>query len=55
MEKPTQLELDVALDVIEWYINYLKENEPHAVNTINIIEEALGSIPYEISDLEAPQ
>jgi len=42
---------DVVRDGLEWYITYLKANEPSAVNSIQTLENALDEIPLDVGDL----
>jgi len=48
----TQQDLDLTYNTIEEIIAIFEENEPSAVNTIAIFEEALGQLPSEVSELD---
>ena len=45
MDKPTQYEIDTCIEVLEYSIADTKQNEPHAVNTINQLEQVLAEFP----------
>lgn len=45
MEKPSQYEIDTCIEVLEYGIADLNQNEPHAINTINTLEQALSELP----------
>ena len=47
MDKPTQYEIDVCREVLEYCIADCLKNEPHAVNTIAEWEAALSTLPNE--------
>lgn len=48
--KPSQLELDTFLEVLEWIIDWHKKNEPFATVVINAAEEVRSQIPYEVEE-----
>ena len=48
----TQQDLDLTYNTIEEIIAIFEENEPSAVNTIAILEEALGQLPSDVSEIE---
>lgn len=54
MNKPSQYEIDVCREVLEYCIAEMQQNEPHALNTINHFEDTLGNIPNEdeLGDLD---
>ena len=41
----TQHQLDSAYHVLAEYADWLRENEPYAINTINILDEAQIALP----------
>ena len=41
MVKPTDEEIDTAVDIIERLIAHIKKTEPYAVRSIKILEEAV--------------
>ena len=44
--------LDLARDIIEWYVGYLKKCDPQAVNDIKLFEEARDEFPIDTEFLE---
>ena len=44
---PDQYEIDICREVLEALIASMNEHEPHATNTIQDLEDALGVIPNE--------
>jgi len=50
-DKPTQTEWEYMIDILEWYINYLKEHEPSAYRTIDIMEETIESLPFTVDEI----
>ena len=44
MEKPSKERLNEAADTIKDYVEYLKETEPYATNSINILEQAIFTL-----------
>ena len=44
--------LKITRLIIEWYVDYLKECEPQAVNDIKLFEEARDEIPIDSEFLE---
>ena len=45
MDKPTQDEIDTCIEVLEYAIADTTQNEPHAINTINQLEQVLSEFP----------
>jgi len=53
MNKPTNRELELAREVIEWIIEYTEKNEPYAISFIAAGNEFIQAMPMnqeEISD-----
>lgn len=44
--------LEATRDILEWYVDYLKECEPQAVNDIKLFEEARDELPIDAEFLE---
>lgn len=51
MIKPTQDELDKAIEVLEYRVADLRANEPYAVTSIDEIEAILSSMPRDEGEL----
>ena len=49
--KPSQVELETAITVIEWLIENTKVNEPYATNFIDAGETFLEEIPTDIDEI----
>ena len=47
-----QAQLDQTTIFLIWFSEYLEENEPHAVQDINTIKDALDLLPDNIEELE---
>ena len=45
--------LQLTRDIIEWYVDYLKECEPQAINAIKLYEEARDELPIDAEFMEA--
>ena len=45
MVKPTQYEIDTCIEVLEYAVADTTQNEPHAINTINQLEQVLSELP----------
>lgn len=43
--------LEIASEFLDWYIDFLKKHQPHAVNTIKLIEQMQFEMPFEIEEL----
>lgn len=44
--------LNVTSDFLEWYLDFLKEHQPGATNTMRDIEHAIGLLPVDIEELD---
>ena len=42
--------LEVTRDFLEWYIEYLRREEPYAINSINLMENMVGDLPGSMKD-----
>ena len=51
MEKPTDHELEMARDVLEWFVEKTRRDEPYAVNSIAAWEAALDQLPVTMDDI----
>jgi hypothetical protein len=45
LDKPTQDEIDTCIEVLEYAIADTTQNEPHAINSINTLEQCLAELP----------
>lgn len=41
----------IAMAFFEWYIGYIREHQPYAVNSINALEAGMNEIPMDINDI----
>ena len=51
LNKYSPYDLETIHNFIEDYIDYLKENEPNAVNSIAALENGLVEIPSDLIDI----
>ena len=51
MHKPDEYELETAIEVLEYIVADLQQNEPHAINTIADIEAVLEAMPRSEDEL----
>lgn len=52
MTTPSQYEFDTAREVLEFMVAHTEENEPHAVNTIETLNEVLLGNSFDEEDYE---
>lgn len=50
--EPTDIEIGICIDVLEWLRKYTQDNEPHARALINSCNDVILSMPESAGDLE---
>lgn len=43
--------LDITIEFVEYYLDWLKKNQPQAYNTISETENFLDSLTYDVDEL----
>lgn len=52
MDKPTQEELDAAVEVMQYVLDSTIEHESYAVNAIGTLEAAISEFPRDADEIE---
>lgn len=52
MEEPTESDFEITFNTLDWYKEYLEDNEPQAKEEIVSLGNVLHSLPQSIEELE---
>lgn len=50
--RPTNDDLAITIETLEYLLEYLNEHEPYATTTIGNLEHVLQEIPREVGEIE---